>query len=141
MQLNHLLILAQDLPAVRRFFVDAIGLEDGPRPPFPFPGAWLYSEGRPLIHLAAADNDPRRSAYLGERNAGGGAIDHLALTGADFDALIARLDRLGIEYAKRAVPLEGHVQIFVPGPEGLKVEMLFPLNTSSSAQSERLSHV
>lgn len=127
MQINHLLVLAANLPAMRDFFVDVIGLEDGPRPPFPFPGHWLYSDGQPLIHLAQGGDDAERAAYLGNTaSSGTGAIDHLALTGADLGALVARLKRAGIASAVRHVPAEHHLQIFVPGPEGLKVEMLFP---------------
>lgn len=127
MQLIHLLVLAADMPAMRDFFVDVIGLEDGPRPPFPFPGHWLYSEGKALIHLAQSDDDVERAAYLGIAVRGGtGPIDHLALTGAAPDALMARLRRANANYTVRHVPAEDHIQIFVLGPEGVKVEMLFP---------------
>ena len=127
MRINHLLVLANDMPAMRAFFVDVIGLEDGPRPPFPFHGHWLYSEGEPLIHLATRGEDDGRTAYLGvAKPAGAGAIDHIALTGADYPAFAARLVRMGVAPAVRHIPAERHVQLFVPGPEGVKIEMLFP---------------
>ena len=40
--LNHLLVLAQDLEATRDFYVDVLGLAVGPRPSFKSPGYWLY---------------------------------------------------------------------------------------------------
>ena len=122
MRLNHLLVVADDLQAMRRFFVQVIGLEDGPRPPFPFPGHWLYSEGAALIHLAQASAEP------GDRRGdSAGVIDHLAIEGADLAVIRDRLRALGVEHFERRVPVEGHLQIFVPGPEGVKVEFLFPL--------------
>lgn len=127
MKLDHVLILARDVSAMRRFFVEALGLEDGPRPAFPFPGHWLYSEGAPLIHLAAAAPEAAQSAYLGARDMGaGGPVDHIALTGADLAPLLERLETSRIEHAVRHVPLDNTLQLFVTGPEGLKVEMQFP---------------
>lgn len=127
MQLNHLLVLAADMCAMRDFFVDVIGLEDGPRPPFSFPGHWLYSEGEALIHLAQGGDDVERENYLGNAVRGGaGPIDHLALTGAAPGALLDRLRRADADYMVRHVPAENHMQIFIRGPEGVKVEMLFP---------------
>lgn len=131
MRLDHLLIVADDMVAMRDFFVDVIGLTDGPRPPFLFPGHWLHSEGIALIHLVERDDAPKRAAYLGATPApGGGAIDHLALTGGDFAATRDRLEGLGVAHAIRRVPAEGQLQIFVTGPEGVKVELLFPLPIS-----------
>ncbi|MET0248326.1 MAG: hypothetical protein ABW164_01205 [Sphingobium sp.] len=53
MQLNHLLDIAADMSAMRDFFVDVMGFEDGPRPPFSFSGHWLYIEGKTWIHSCA----------------------------------------------------------------------------------------
>lgn len=136
MRINHLLILANDMPAMYDFFIDVIGLEDGTRPPFPFPGHWLYSDGEPLIHLAQRDGDAGRVAYLGVAHgtdAGTGVIDHLALIGADYPTFVARLKRLGAAHSVRHIPAERQVQIFVPGPEGVKIEMLFPEATFSQS--------
>jgi lactoylglutathione lyase len=121
-RLNHLLIVADDLPAMRRFFVQVIGLEDGPRPPFPFPGHWLYSEGTALVHLAQASAEPGHP-----QGKSAGVIDHLAIEGADLGGTRERLTALGVEHFERRVPVEGHLQTFLTGPEGVRVELLFPL--------------
>ena len=39
---EHVLILADDLKKTKEFYVDLLGLKDGYRPDFPFPGHWLY---------------------------------------------------------------------------------------------------
>jgi catechol 2,3-dioxygenase-like lactoylglutathione lyase family enzyme len=137
MKINHILLLAQNVDAMHRFFIDAIGLEDGPRPPFPFPGHWCYSEGEPLIHIASAQGDSSQSDWLGASSSNGtGAIDHIAFTGDDFHSLRERLSRLGIPASIRLVPLEGLIQVFVPGPEGIKVEIQFPQSVLSEPQLE-----
>ena len=104
------------------FWTEVIGLTLGDRPPFPFKGAWFYSEGKPLIHVAEQENI----------NPSGGAMAHLALEGADYQAfaLISTLKRHDVSYTEKDVPLSGERQVFVSGPDGLVVEMMFSLGES-----------
>jgi len=116
MRINHILVRTSDLEVMNRFLVEIIGLEPGERPPFPFPGSWLYSEGMPLVHVVLEHS-------VGDTN---GAVDHVALEGADYDALITTLNMHDIHYVERDVSQSGEHQVFVFGPDGLKVEMMFP---------------
>ncbi len=126
MKINHVLVRASNLETMNRFLVDAIGLEMGERPPFPFAGSWFYSDGKPIVHvihdLSAGNTD--------------GAIDHVALEGADYDTLLAALARHDINYAERNIPQSGEHQVFVSGPDGLKVEMLFPAGITNIQSGE-----
>ena len=38
---EHVLILANDLEKTKDFYVDLLGLTNGYRPDFPFPGYWF----------------------------------------------------------------------------------------------------
>ena len=118
MKINHALILSSDLKAMKHFWVDIIGLEVGERPPFPFKGLWLYSDGTPFVHLAE-----QRNLSLGHSS-----IAHIAFEGADYKALLSRLKQFEYTYTMKDVPLSGDRQIFIQGPDGVTVEMLFPLN-------------
>ena len=40
---EHVLILADDLKKTKEFYVDLLGLKDGYRPDFPFPGPVSYT--------------------------------------------------------------------------------------------------
>jgi len=40
-KLDHYNVSTRDLGATVRFYEDILGLVNGPRPPFDFPGAWL----------------------------------------------------------------------------------------------------
>jgi len=115
MQLNHVLICTSDLEAMLHFFEQAICLEQGPRPPFLFDGAWLYSEGKPIIHLAASGSHGTN-----------GAVDHIAFRGDDYERLITRLKDAELDYYEHTVPGSGEHQVFVPGPDGIKLEIQFP---------------
>ncbi len=122
MKINHNLVLTTDLEAMNIFWTEAIGLTLGDRPPFPFKGAWFYSEGKPLIHVAEQKNIA----------VSGGAIAHLALEGGDYSTLITTLKNLNYNYTEKDVPLSGERQVFVAGPDGLIVEMMFPLGESDN---------
>ena len=57
--LDHFNIRTRNLADTIRFYEDVLGLENGERPNFSFPGAWMYSEGRAVVHLV--DEDERLS--------------------------------------------------------------------------------
>ncbi|MFC0398297.1 VOC family protein [Paraburkholderia rhizosphaerae] len=134
MHLDHATIVTPDLDAARRFFVDIAGLADGARPPFRVGGAWLYAQGRAVIHLvdatfpgvAANDASPGRVAPR---------IDHIALrvdSGDAWRALIARMDAAGVGYQCADVPLTREVQLFVALAPGVVIEFVTAAENASS---------
>ena len=52
--MNHFTVIAQDLDETIEFYVGLLGLEPGYRPDLGFPGAWLYADGRAILHLYSA---------------------------------------------------------------------------------------
>lgn len=108
---------ADQLKPVRDFYVDLLGLEEGERPPFPFPGHWLYLGGQPVIHLAG-----REGLDVGTDT---GGIDHIAFNADDLAGMRRRLDEQGVAYDERTVPLLGLHQLFITDPAGVKVELNF----------------
>lgn len=136
--LNHVSIRTTDIEATRRFYVDVLGLQVGPRPDFPFPGHWLYqgpltdyaNAAVHVIGVDASDSSGLRQ-YLGERVAdslqGSGALDHVAFFGTDLPGFMARLQGLGITPRQRTVPGVGLHQLFLDDPSGIVVELNYPL--------------
>ena len=114
--LDHINVHAENLEAARDFLLSVLPLEQGFRPPFDFHGYWLYLDGRPIIHMQT------RSAGMGGR----GWIDHLAFAPFDFETERRRLDALGLAYVIGGIPGTGIRQLFVTGPEGLKLELQCP---------------
>jgi hypothetical protein len=49
--LDHYNVSTRKLNETVRFYEDVLGFMNGPRPPFDFPGAWMYSAGHPVLHL------------------------------------------------------------------------------------------
>jgi hypothetical protein len=57
---------------------------------------------------------------------GRGWIDHVAFAPFDFDVERRRLDAGGFTYTASGIPGTGIRQLFVFGPEGLKLELQCP---------------
>ncbi len=128
--INHVLIRTADIEGMIQFFEQSLNLENGYRPPFNFLGAWLWGDDKPLIHLSEISLvDKEQSDYLGSQKVasemGTGTIDHIAFSGSDYQELIERLKHYKMEYLERTVPLTGEYQVFVEGPEGLRIEIQF----------------
>lgn len=135
--LNHFSIRTVDLDACERFYCGLLGLKKGPRPPFPFPGLWLYAGDtdrydNAAVHIIGIDrNDPEGlKKYLGDRDetslAGSGAVDHVAFFATGLRETLERLKANGIEGRERTVPVLGLHQVFIDDPNGIVVELNFP---------------
>lgn len=137
LSLNHYSIRTTDLAACERFYCALLGLVVGPRPPFPFPGLWLYAGdtaqwSNAAVHIIGIDrNDPAGlKQYLGDRDEsslqGSGALDHVAFFATGLADTLKRLEANGIAPRERTVPLLNLHQIFVDDPNGIVVELNFP---------------
>ncbi len=114
--MNHFTILTDDVPRTVRFYADLLGLEDGPRPAFAFPGAWLYAGGSPILHV------------IGERPKSelrAGVIDHMAFTASGLAATVSKLKERSIDYDLRRLVGRGQWQLFFFDPNGARVELDF----------------
>jgi hypothetical protein len=103
MKLDHINICTSDLEGVKGVFERVLELEVGDRPPFSFPGYWLWSEGHPVVHLTERPDDPGDTT---------GAINHFAFCSNDYAALIARLESEELDFYNRVVPGSGIRQVF-----------------------------
>ena len=137
LSLNHYSIRSADLQACERFYCELLGLHVGPRPPFPFPGLWLYAGdtgvwANAAVHIIGIDrNDPAGlKAYLGDRDEaslnGSGCVDHVAFFATGLHETLAKLQARGLDGRERTVPLLNLHQVFVDDPNGVVVELNFP---------------
>jgi catechol 2,3-dioxygenase-like lactoylglutathione lyase family enzyme len=144
LQLNHFSIRSLDLAACEHFYCDVLGLAVGPRPPFPFPGLWLYAGDTALysnavVHIIGLDrNDPDGlKQYLGDRPEsslqGTGAVDHLAFFTTGLADTLARLKRHGVPFRERTVPVLDLHQVFADDPNGVVIEINFPAREHAAA--------
>ena len=116
--IHHVNIRTKELQRSVAFYTEALGLTQGFRPDFGFPGAWLYDAGRPAVHLNQTSDE---AANLDN------AMDHVAFAVDRLDEVLGRLDRLGVAYAGlRPIPGSDIRQCFVKDPNGVTVELQGP---------------
>lgn len=105
---------------LRRFYIEVVGLKEGPRPRFRSgsQGHWLYAGNTDVLHLSVARDD----APLPASN---GAFNHLAFACDDLVATRARLNAMRIPYEVDVVDALCQVQLFLTDPAGMGVELTF----------------
>ena len=130
--LDHCSIRTVRLEESRQFYVDVLGMTEGERPDFPFPGHWLYVDGLTVVHLVGVDPDDPSGLidYLGgdldpDSLEGSGSLDHIAFRATDSRSQIKRFEEHGVSYRERQVPNMDLYQLFVEDPNGVTLELNF----------------
>jgi len=114
--LDHYNVFCKDLQKTVAFYERYVGLRTGDRPPFSFPGAWLYAGDKAVLHLVAES---------GRDAQGGGAIDHIAFNCEGLKETVGQLERDGVKYDIRKVPGRPLQQVFIHDPDGVMLELNF----------------
>ena len=124
-RIQHVGLVVSDLDRSRRFYAEALGLEEVPRPPnFAFEGAW-FRFGGTEIHLLS---DAHATGGAGQPDPGTGAArgmtHHLAFEVDDLDAARTRLVAKNVTLAGGPMPRgDGFVQVFFLDPDGHVLEL------------------
>jgi catechol 2,3-dioxygenase-like lactoylglutathione lyase family enzyme len=129
--LAHVAIKAADLAATIAFYSKVLGMQQRPRPPFDFPGAWLgMADGEALVHLYAGE---RARDAGGAVPVGGAAIDHVSFWARGHEAQRARFAAFGLPYRSQPVPANALAQLFVYDPNGVLIELTYRLQDEPDA--------
>lgn len=124
-QLDHVLLVLSEAQPTLSFLTGVVGLRIGPRPPFRFPGWWLYAGGRAAVHMALRDSDEAIGQQVGaQRGRGVGVVDHVAFNIPDAQAIRQRLIDGNWSFHEAVVPETGERQFFIAIPEGPVVELV-----------------
>jgi catechol 2,3-dioxygenase-like lactoylglutathione lyase family enzyme len=123
--LDHVTIVVKDLEQSRKFYVEALGMEQVPRPGFSFDGRW-FQAGDTQIHLIL-EHEQSGPAGLPEEVGRSSRAHHFAFLVEDAHRAEERLEELGYEFVSRtkARP-DGAAQVFVLDPDGHIVELCSP---------------
>jgi len=117
-RLDHVNLRTASVDAMVAWYGRVLGFEPGPRPDFPFPGAWLYAGPLPLIHLVGTDTAP--GADPSDLR-----IEHFAFSATDLEAFLARLEADNEPYRLRRIPDAGIIQINLWDPDGNHIHVDF----------------
>ena len=112
--LDHVNIRTARVDALAGFYQAVLGLARGPRPPFPFGGAWLYSGDKAVVHLVDAGAQSLTSPGAEELR-----LSHFAFRAAGgLDDFLSRLKQLGVACRVAKLPGADVTQVNLCDPDG-----------------------
>ena len=114
--LDHVNIRTSKARETMNFYTEILDFSEGFRPPFNFPGAWLYAGESAVIHLVFDNSEPSDNYN---------PVDHIAFEAADYQESMQRLESANWEYRCSDVPDRNIRQIFLVDPNGVKLELNF----------------
>lgn len=123
-KLDHVNVRTANLDEMIAWYGSVLGMTNGKRPPFPFPGAWLYAGDHAAVHLVGVDQEPRSVEPK---------IEHFALTANGLAQFIERLEAAGVAYQANRVPGFGILQINLFDPDGNHIHIDFSPEEADAA--------
>jgi catechol 2,3-dioxygenase-like lactoylglutathione lyase family enzyme len=125
--LDHYNVSTRKLNETVEFYESVLGFTNGARPPFNFPGAWLYSASHPVLHL----NDISQTDK--QQRPDSGVIDHVAFSSRGFEAMKQHLTSKAVPYRVNQVPNSARWQIFLHDPNNVEIELNFESKNEPAA--------
>ena len=117
-KLDHVNVHTANLDAMVAWYGRVLGMRAGERPPFPFPGAWLYCGDEPVVHLVGVDEQPEKPGKLPQ-------LEHFAFSAKGLEEFVGRLQSDKVRYEARKVPRSGSVQVNIWDPDGNHIHVDF----------------
>lgn len=118
-RLDHVNLRTTRLDEMIAWYAEVLGMPAGPRPDFPFPGAWLYAGDAAAVHLVGIDGDPATGSEEKLK------LEHFAFTASGEEAFEARLKARGERYRRSVQVGTGVVAYNVWDPDGNHIHVDF----------------
>ena len=114
-RLDHVNVRTANLQAMVAWYEDVLGMKAGPRPDFPFGGAWLYCDGFPIVHLVEVQ---RGQQAIEPR------LEHFAISGEGMADFLAHLRSRKVAYQCSVTTSFGiqHVNVWDPDANHIHVD-------------------
>jgi len=106
--IHHVALTVTDIERSKKFYREILSLEEIPRPPFTFPGAWLQLGDSQHVHLIVHNHATFREKPLDTRDV------HFAVRVPDYRAAVEFLRAKG--YREDADPDDPYWMILQPRP-------------------------
>ena len=117
-RLEHVNLRTADLDAMIAWYGRILDMHPGPRPGFAFPGAWLYADGHPIVHLVGVETAPGADPTDLR-------LEHFAISANDLKGLLATLEAEGAACRLAHIRDFGIVQVNVQDPDGNHIHIDF----------------
>jgi glyoxylase I family protein len=125
--IHHIALTVTDIKRSRRFYREILAIEEVPRPPFPFAGAWFQFGDSQQIHLIAHSHATFRDKPLDTRDV------HFAVRVPSYQAAVEFLRAKGFRedadpddpyrMILQPRPITGYPQIYICDPDRHVIEI------------------
>jgi catechol 2,3-dioxygenase-like lactoylglutathione lyase family enzyme len=115
-KLDHVNIRTANLEEMVAWYMDIMGMTPGKRPPFQFPGAWMYIGEHAPVHLISVDETPTHDTLQ---------IEHFAFSATGLDSFLEKLKQRGVDYELGRVPEFEILQVNVFDYDGNHIHIDF----------------
>ncbi len=117
--LDHVNVRTSQLDAMIDWYSNILGLRQGDRPNFPFPGAWMYAGDQAVVHLVEVDGDPGTGSESDLK------LEHFALSASGRSSFEQRLNNAGERFNVIDLKDVGITQYNVWDPDGNHIHIDF----------------
>ena len=118
-RLDHVNLRTAQLQNMIDWYTDILGMHAGPRPNFPFPGAWMYSGEDAVVHLVGVEEDAGAGSEIPLK------LEHFALQATGRESFEARLNAADIPFKTTNIGDFGIVQYNFWDPDGNHIHIDF----------------
>lgn len=134
---DHYTVRARDFEATKSFYEQVMNLRPVVLHDLGFPIALMHLDDQAVVHIlgtgpgldAFLKRDGR--AYVSGVERKTGNMEHVAFNGTDADAFKARLKKTGTAFSDRTLDGYGVYQLLFDDPDGVEIEVNFPLAEKS----------
>lgn len=116
--LDHVNLRTQNLEEMIAWYGRVLDMHPGERPPFPFPGAWLYANGAAMVHLVGTSGSP--APYRPDAQ-----LEHFAIRAEGLGEFLAHLRSQQIAYRCAVLPGMGIQQVNIHDCDGNHIHVDF----------------
>jgi len=119
-KLDHVNIRTARLEVLVEWYTKVLDFRTGPRPDFPFPGAWLYTGDAAVVHLIGTAGDPGTGSESKLK------LEHFAFAATGRAAFEKKLQEMDIPYQLADAPGFNITQVNLWDPDGNHLHVDFP---------------
>ena len=118
-KLDHVNLRTTRLEEMIQWYQKVLGLTAGPRPDFPFKGAWLYVGDQSVVHLVEIENPEATGSERALK------LEHFAFTATSLEAFEIRLNAREERYHRSVIPGTNTLAYNIWDPDGNHIHVDF----------------
>lgn len=122
-RLDHVNLRTEQPGALAAFYSDVVGLRNGARPDFNFPGAWLYCGERASVHIVGVSSGQVNA----QGNPGPLSLEHFAFRASGLASFLANLEKFEVPHRDIPVPDFEIFQVNINDPDGNHIHVDFDI--------------